>query len=82
MNSENSLKTNVIIYTALAVAAVLATIWAVYEKNEKKAIKNIWYDQRHQLVNTYSKNKQKSHLKIRISVNGFFKIKDIYSTYS
>ena len=26
-----------------------------------------------QLVNTYSKNKQKSHLKIRISVNGFFK---------
>lgn len=39
----------------------------------KKAIKNIWYDQRHQLINTYSKNKQKSYLKIRISVNGFFK---------
>lgn len=45
--------------------------------NEKKTIKNnkniqcdCW---KNELVNTYSKNKQKSYLKIRISVNGFFK---------
>ena len=42
--------------------------------NEKKNNKNIQCDcWNNQLVNIYSKNKQKSHLKIRISVNGFFK---------
>lgn len=49
MNRENSLKTNVIIYTALAVAAVLATIWAVYEKNEKNRVQT-------ELENRYSKS--------------------------
>ena len=40
--------------------------------NEKKTIKISGVNS-NQLVNTYGKNKQKKHLKIRISVNGFSK---------
>ena len=49
------------------------------KKNNKNIQCDCW---KNQLVNTHSKNKQKSYLKIRISVNGFLKQKDIYSTYS
>ena len=49
------------------------------KKNNKNIQCDCW---KNQLVNIYSKNTQKNHLKIRISVNGFFKRKDIYSTYS
>ena len=49
------------------------------ELNEKIYSARLLWESTRQYI--YGKNRQNKYLKIRISVNGFLKRKDIYSTY-